>query len=770
MAMPPITGPATELNAQYQAALNYLEGAIGTPAPLTTKGDLFGYSTVNARVPIGTNGQVLTADSTQALGLKWDNPPGGGDALTASPLSQFAATTSAQLRSVLSDENGTGAALFDNATSVNLITPTLGVASATSINKLTITAPATSATLTIADGKTFTVNNTLTLTATDGSTLAIGAGGTLGSAAYTSASVYGLVGSPLSQFASTTSAQLRGVLSDELGTGAALFDGATPTSFVLTNATGLPVSTGISGLGSGVATFLATPSSANLAAAVTGETGSGALVFGTSPSFTTDITSPVYKGIGTVASTGDIRLATNFQLNARNGANTADIGMLAVDSNDEAYLAIGAAHVTTVPLQIGNYIPSAPNLIGINVRMITLTNQTTYGAYITARDETGAGTTPLLIGVQGEADTANSSGTVTNAAAVAGYLNIHNAASFGTGFGLYSTVVVTTSTVTASVSGVRSELLLANTNTIPSARIFRGTAAVSTGTVTELRGLDLSDWTASSTVTTSYGIYMDSSIDIGTTKYAIYSLSASPSVLSGNLTISNTAPSLILTDTTASAKSLTIAVDANLANLRESAGASGSLLLLDLANNRVGIREAAPDYPLHLTSSGVAFQMECTATQDIFQSMGPDPVSGPAFNFGYSGSSFGRGSGFFNARPDASATGLNPSIRFLTANVARMAITNAGNIKIAGTAVRATTEGTNHLDIFDGTAPVGTLAAGCSIFSASGKLKSMDAAGTAGHVVSASAVNSVSPTAPNRTLTVDIAGTTYYIAAKTTND
>lgn len=63
--------------------------------------------------------------------------------------------------------------------------------------------------------------------------------------------------------------------------------GGTPTSLTLTNATGLPVATGISGLGSGVATWLATPSSANLASAVTGETGSGALVFGTTPTFTT---------------------------------------------------------------------------------------------------------------------------------------------------------------------------------------------------------------------------------------------------------------------------------------------------------------------------------------------------------------------------------------------------------------------------------------------------------------------------------------------------
>jgi len=61
----------------------------------------------------------------------------------------------------------------------------------------------------------------------------------------------------------------------------------TPASGTLTNCVGLPISTGVSGLGTGVATFLATPSSANLAAAVTGETGSGALVFATSPTLTT---------------------------------------------------------------------------------------------------------------------------------------------------------------------------------------------------------------------------------------------------------------------------------------------------------------------------------------------------------------------------------------------------------------------------------------------------------------------------------------------------
>ena len=61
----------------------------------------------------------------------------------------------------------------------------------------------------------------------------------------------------------------------------------TPASGVMTNVTGLPISTGVDGLGTGVATFLATPSSANLAAAVTGETGSGALVFANTPTLVT---------------------------------------------------------------------------------------------------------------------------------------------------------------------------------------------------------------------------------------------------------------------------------------------------------------------------------------------------------------------------------------------------------------------------------------------------------------------------------------------------
>jgi hypothetical protein len=69
--------------------------------------------------------------------------------------------------------------------------------------------------------------------------------------------------------------------------------------------------------------------------------------------------------------------------------------------------------------------------------------------------------------------------------------------------------------------------------------------------------------------------------------------------------------------------------------------------------------------------------------QDVFSGVGPDPNSGPAFNFGYSGASFGRSSGFFNVRPDASAVAPNPSLRFAVGNIQRMIIDNNGNVGLS---------------------------------------------------------------------------------------
>lgn len=53
-------------------------GAIPSASPLTTKGDIWGYSTLDARIAVGLNGYVLTANSSATLGVDWEPAPGGG--------------------------------------------------------------------------------------------------------------------------------------------------------------------------------------------------------------------------------------------------------------------------------------------------------------------------------------------------------------------------------------------------------------------------------------------------------------------------------------------------------------------------------------------------------------------------------------------------------------------------------------------------------------------------------------------------------------------
>jgi hypothetical protein len=105
-------------------------------------------------------------------------------------------------------------------------------------------------------------------------------------------------------------------------------------------------------------------------------------------------------------------------------------------------------------------------------------------------------------------------------------------------------------------------------------------------------------------------------------------------------------------------------------------GAAPDSALVVASSGKIGLGTATPGAQLHLYQG---------TTSDATVGMGPDPSLGPAFNIGYSGSSFGRGSGFLNVRPDASATAPNPSLRLLTANVERMIVTNTGNVGIGTT-------------------------------------------------------------------------------------
>jgi hypothetical protein len=226
----------------------------------------------------GANAVTLTSTGATNVTL-----PTTGTLATTGNLSQFSATTSAQLAGVISDETGSGALVFANTPT--LVTPVLGVATATSVNKVAITAPATGSTLTIADGKTLTASNTLTFTGTDSSSVAFGAGGTV---AYT--------GNKLSDFASTTSSELKGVISDETGSGVLVF--ATSPTFT----------TGIDG----GATFSAFASSTSLTlgysstAASTTNISTGAVAAAT--------TKTINIGTGGAASS-----TTNINLGSSNG-------------------------------------------------------------------------------------------------------------------------------------------------------------------------------------------------------------------------------------------------------------------------------------------------------------------------------------------------------------------------------------------------------------------------------------------------------------------
>ena len=246
----------------------------------------------------------------------------------------LATPSSANLAAALTDESGSSTVAF--TTSPTFVTPTLGVASATTVNKVTFTAPATGSTLTVADGKTLTASNTLTLTGTDASSVAFGAGGTV---AYTA--------DKLSAFAATTSSELLGVISDETGSGSLVFATSptlitpalgTPSALVGTNITGTATAFTASNVTTnanltghvtsvGNAAVLGSFTSAQLLAALTDETGSGAAVFGTSPAITTSLTTPStsFDLINTTATTVNFaKAATTLSIGAATGTTTVN--------------------------------------------------------------------------------------------------------------------------------------------------------------------------------------------------------------------------------------------------------------------------------------------------------------------------------------------------------------------------------------------------------------------------------------------------------------
>ena len=164
--------------------------------------------------------------------------------------------------------------------------------------------------------------------------------------------------------AGTITAALTGTASGNLVSGGAL---GTPSSGTLTSCTDLPISTGVSGLGTGAATFLATPSSANLAALLTDETGTGANVFATSPTLVSPALGTPSSGILTNCTNLPVATASvagAVSIPAAGGLTLAGSGAVSHSNSVTAGTTSGITfdaqgHITTTTALVGGDLPAA---------------------------------------------------------------------------------------------------------------------------------------------------------------------------------------------------------------------------------------------------------------------------------------------------------------------------------------------------------------------------------------------------------------------------
>lgn len=279
-------------------------------------------TSVAATVPgfLSISGSPITTAGTLAISYSGTALPiaNGGTGLTAlgtGVQTWFGTPSSANLAAAITDETGSGALVF--ASAPTLTNPVVGTqAPGNNTTLAASTAFVTAAIAAAGGGGTVTSVSVVTANGVSGSvatattTPAITL--TLGAITPTSVAASGAVsGSNLS--GTNTGDQTITLTGDVTGSGTGSFaatlatvnanvgsfGSATQTTTFTVNGKGLLTAAGqvtvtpavgsITGLGTGIATWLGTPSSANLAAAITDETGSGALVFASAPTLTNPI-------------------------------------------------------------------------------------------------------------------------------------------------------------------------------------------------------------------------------------------------------------------------------------------------------------------------------------------------------------------------------------------------------------------------------------------------------------------------------------------------
>jgi hypothetical protein len=244
------------------------------------KGDLLVGTADNAisRLAVGTNAYVLTADSNEATGVKWAAPAAVGS-FDSSIVFEGATANDHETTLAVADPTADRTITLPDATGTVVLKDTTDTLTNKSISLTTNTVTGTkaefNAAMSDADFASLAGSETLT-----NKTISLSSNTVSGTTAEFNTA---LTDDNFATLTGTETLTNKTLTSPTLTTPAL----GTPASGTMTNVTGLPVATGISGLGTGVATFLATPSSANLAAALTDEAGSGTVAFTTSPTFVT---------------------------------------------------------------------------------------------------------------------------------------------------------------------------------------------------------------------------------------------------------------------------------------------------------------------------------------------------------------------------------------------------------------------------------------------------------------------------------------------------